>query len=42
MWEHSAPHDANMRATDISQIGVAVAAGSGGCYASMDLGSPLT
>jgi uncharacterized protein YkwD len=42
LWEHSAPHDANMRATDISQIGVAVAPGNGGCYASMDLGSPLT
>jgi uncharacterized protein YkwD len=42
LWEHSPPHDANMRATDISQIGVAVAPGPGGCYASMDLGSPLT
>ena len=28
LWEHSAPHDANMRATDISQIGVAVVAGN--------------
>jgi uncharacterized protein YkwD len=42
LWEHSAPHDANMRATDVSQIGVAVAPSPGGCYASMDLGSPLT
>lgn len=41
LWKNSAPHDANMRATDISQIGVAVAPGARGCYASMDLGKPL-
>jgi uncharacterized protein YkwD len=41
MWRHSAPHDANMRATDVSQIAVAVAPGSHGCYASMELGKPL-
>jgi len=29
-----------MRAGDISQIGVAVAAGRDGCYASMELASP--
>jgi uncharacterized protein YkwD len=42
LWRHSPPHDANMRAKDVSQIGVAVSAGPGGCYASMDLGHPLT
>jgi uncharacterized protein YkwD len=42
LWKNSAPHDANMRATDISQIGVAVAPGAQGCYASMDLGKPLS
>ncbi len=41
MWRHSAPHDANMRATDVSQIAVAVARGPHGCYASMELGKPL-
>jgi uncharacterized protein YkwD len=41
MWRHSPPHDANMRATDVSQIAVAVAPGSHGCYASMELGKPL-
>jgi uncharacterized protein YkwD len=41
LWRHSPPHDANLRAHDISQIGVAVAAGPDGCYASMDLGKPL-
>jgi uncharacterized protein YkwD len=41
MWRHSAPHDANMRATDVSQIAVAVAPGQHGCYASMELGKPL-
>jgi uncharacterized protein YkwD len=41
MWRQSAPHDANMRATDVSQIAVAVAPGSHGCYASMELGKPL-
>jgi uncharacterized protein YkwD len=41
LWKNSAPHDANMRATDVSQIGVAVAPGAQGCYASMDLGKPL-
>jgi uncharacterized protein YkwD len=41
LWKNSAPHDANMRATDISEIGVAVAPGPQGCYASMDLGKPL-
>jgi uncharacterized protein YkwD len=42
LWKHSPPHDANMRATDVSQIGVAVSPGPAGCYASMDLGHPLT
>jgi uncharacterized protein YkwD len=41
LWRHSPEHDANMRATDVSQIGVAVAAGRNGCYASMELGGPL-
>jgi uncharacterized protein YkwD len=40
LWRHSPEHDANMRATDVSQIGVAVAAGKNSCYASMELGSP--
>lgn len=40
LWRHSPEHDANMRATDVSQIGVAVAPGKNGCYASMELGSP--
>ena len=42
LWKHSPPHDANMRATDVSQIGVAVSSDAGSCYASMDLGHPLT
>lgn len=42
LWRHSPEHDANMRATDITQIGVAVAQGPDGCYASMDLGKPLS
>lgn len=42
LWRNSPEHDANMRATDISQIGVAVAQGADGCYASMDLGKPLS
>jgi uncharacterized protein YkwD len=42
LWKHSAAHDANMRATDISQIGVAVARGTSGCFASMELGKPLS
>jgi uncharacterized protein YkwD len=42
LWKHSPPHDANMRAKDVSQIGVAVSPGPAGCYASMDLGHPLT
>jgi uncharacterized protein YkwD len=41
LWRHSPEHDANLRAADISQIGVAVAPGPDGCYASMDLGKPL-
>lgn len=41
MWRHSPPHDANMRAADVTQIAVAVAPGSHGCYASMELGKPL-
>ena len=40
LWRNSPEHDANMRATDVSQIGVAVAPGKNGCYASMELGSP--
>jgi uncharacterized protein YkwD len=40
LWRHSPEHDANMRARDITQIGVAVAPGRDGCYASMELGSP--
>lgn len=40
LWRHSPEHDANMRARDVTQIGVAVAPGKGGCYASMELGSP--
>jgi uncharacterized protein YkwD len=40
LWRHSAPHDANLRAPRVSQIGVAVARGPHGCYASMDLGQP--
>lgn len=40
LWRHSPEHDANMRATDVSQIGVAVAPGKHGCYASMELGGP--
>jgi uncharacterized protein YkwD len=42
LWKHSPPHDANMRAKDVSQIGVAVSGGPAGCYASMDLGHPMT
>jgi uncharacterized protein YkwD len=42
LWKQSPPHDANMRATDVSQIGVAVSSGPSGCYASMDLGHPLS
>jgi uncharacterized protein YkwD len=40
LWRSSPEHDANMRARDITQIGVAVAPGRNGCYASMELGSP--
>jgi len=40
LWKRSPGHDANMRARDVSQIGVGLAAGTHGCYASMDLGSP--
>ena len=40
LWRHSPEHDANMRARDVTQIGVAVAPGANGCYASMELGSP--
>jgi uncharacterized protein YkwD len=40
LWKESPPHDTNMRARDVSQIGVAVAAGLNGCYASMELASP--
>jgi uncharacterized protein YkwD len=40
LWRRSPPHDANMRASDVTQIGVAVAPGKGGCYASMELASP--
>jgi uncharacterized protein YkwD len=40
LWRHSPEHDANMRARDVTQIGVAVAPGKNGCYASMELGSP--
>jgi uncharacterized protein YkwD len=40
LWRHSPEHDANMRASDVRQIGVAVAPGRNGCYASMELGSP--
>jgi uncharacterized protein YkwD len=40
LWRHSPEHDANMRASDVTQIGVAVAPGKRGCYASMELGSP--
>jgi uncharacterized protein YkwD len=41
LWRHSPQHDANLRAPEITQIGVAVARGSDGCYATMDLGHPL-
>jgi uncharacterized protein YkwD len=40
LWRHSPEHDANMRASDVTQIGVAVAPGKNACYASMELGSP--
>jgi uncharacterized protein YkwD len=40
LWKASPAHDTNMRSRDISQIGVAVAAGPNACYASMDLGKP--
>lgn len=40
LWRASPPHDSNMRAPEVSQIGVAVAAGPEGCFASMDLGKP--
>jgi uncharacterized protein YkwD len=40
LWRHSPEHDANMRARDVTQIGVAVVAGRKGCYASMELASP--
>jgi uncharacterized protein YkwD len=40
LWRRSPEHDANMRARDVTQIGVAMAAGRNGCYASMELGSP--
>jgi uncharacterized protein YkwD len=40
LWRHSPEHDANMRATDVTQIGVAVAPSRDGCYASMELGNP--
>jgi uncharacterized protein YkwD len=40
LWKQSPEHDANMRASDVTQIGVAVAPGRDGCYASMELGSP--
>jgi uncharacterized protein YkwD len=39
-WRRSPEHDANMRARDVTQIGVAMAEGRNGCYASMELGSP--
>lgn len=42
LWRRSPAHDANMRARDVTQIGVAMAAGARGCYASMDLGSPAS
>jgi uncharacterized protein YkwD len=41
LWRHSPAHDANLRAPEITQIGVAVARGADGCYATMDLGHPL-
>jgi uncharacterized protein YkwD len=41
LWRQSPEHDANMRARDVTEIGVAMAAGKNGCYASMELGSPL-
>ena len=41
LWRHSPGHDANMRARDVTQIGVALAPGRNGCYASMELGGPL-
>jgi uncharacterized protein YkwD len=41
LWRHSPEHDANLRAPEITQIGVAVARGADGCYATMDLGQPL-
>jgi uncharacterized protein YkwD len=40
LWRSSPEHDANMRARDVTQIGVALAPGRNGCYASMELGSP--
>jgi uncharacterized protein YkwD len=40
LWRHSPEHDANMRARDVTQIGVAVVAGRDGCYASMELARP--
>ncbi|MDQ1422424.1 MAG: hypothetical protein QOJ52_4386 [Acidimicrobiaceae bacterium] len=41
LWRRSPAHDANMRALDVTEIGVAVAPGRYGCYASMELGNPL-
>jgi uncharacterized protein YkwD len=41
LWRRSPSHDANMRALDVTEIGVAVAPGRNGCYASMELGNPL-
>jgi uncharacterized protein YkwD len=41
LWRRSPSHDANMRALDVTEIGVAVAPGRNGCYASMELGKPL-
>jgi uncharacterized protein YkwD len=41
LWRHSPEHDANLRAPEITQIGVGVARGADGCYATMDLGHPL-
>jgi uncharacterized protein YkwD len=41
LWRRSPEHDANMRALDVTEIGVAVAPGGSGCYASMELGNPL-
>lgn len=41
LWRRSPEHAANMRAPDVTEIGVAVAPGRNGCYASMALGNPL-